>query len=237
MTDDEKCFEAFRVTNQLYAFWQQVRDDAERRFRNGTRFPYIIRGTATDDKRNKWTLLLILPSKAAKRKGQYLTIAYTTYEIPPKRKENDLNAGRGIIMFDPIHMEHFINDHKSHSSIFMEVIPHAFNRYTERYLKPRGLQDITFERKVENMITRWMHFDVEADLLGDINAAKHKGDNLCPYDVYMRGGGMLRGQIVNNLLLRFTTYVSPDMMFDNQLKRQQEMMREHWEWKRTGLKP
>ena len=48
---------------------------------------------------------------------------------------------------------------------------------------------------------------------------------------------MLRGQIVNNLLLRFTTYVSPDMMFDNQLKRQQEMMREHWEWKRTGLKP
>jgi hypothetical protein len=71
-------------------------------------------------------------------------------------------------------------------------------------------------------------------LYGDKNAEKHANDGLCPYDVVMNGGGLLRGFIVNEMLIRFNTYIDEDSMFDNQIERQSKMVSEYFKMKRTG---
>lgn len=236
MNDEERCFEAFRMTPVLYEMFNNVRKEACDRFHKGTRFPYFQRYVFTDDKRNDWTLLLWCPSKTDKKKKRFYVTAYTIYEVQRKRKEEDVNCGKGVLMFDPIAMQNKIDGRPNTGAIVYEIVPHAFNRYTERYLKPKGLDGMEFKRKVENILSRWQHFDISADLHGDKNAEKHAKDGLMPYDVIMRGGGMLRGFIVDELLIRFKTYVADDQMFDNQKERQAEMVREHYEWKRLGIK-
>ena len=77
-------------------------------------------------------------------------------------------------------------------------------------------------------------FDIDADLYGDKNAEKHANDGICPYDVVMSGGGLLRGSIVNEMLVRFNTYIDKDSMFHNQLERHDEMISEYYQMKRTG---
>ena len=236
MTDDDKCFEAFRVTDMLADIIEDVRPTVDERFSKGTRFPYFQRYQTEDDKRNTWTLIFHCPSKEARRKHAYYTYCYTIYEVPPKRKLNDTNAGKGIIMFDPTAMRNARDGKKCFAAI-VDIVPHAFNRYTMRYLKPKGIDNMQFEKKIENMVSRFMHFDVAADMFGDDSAIKHKEKDAYPYDIIMRGGGMLRGQLVNGgMLLRFFTYVSEDMYYDAQVERQAEMVREHFRWKQKGMK-
>ena len=236
MTDEERGYEAFRMTDWLCRCYNAMRDDIGSRFAKGTKFPYYQRIKCDDDKGNTWWFTCLCPSKAFKKKGMYFTFCYTIYEIPPRRRENDVNSGKGVILFDPVSMRKKIKGEETSGFFICDITPHAFNRYTERYLKPKGLGDMEFNRKVESIMYRWQHFDVSADLYGDKNAAKHKDDGLCPYDIMMKGGGILRGTMMDGVFIRFNTYVSDDMLFDNQRERQEEMLREHYEWKRKGLK-
>ena len=48
-------------------------------------------------------------------------------------------------------------------------------------------------------------------------------------------GGMLRGQMVNAMMVRIFTYVSKDDLYENQEERFAEMMRERAEWKAQGM--
>lgn len=230
MNDDDKAYEAYRIIPIAKKAYDEYFDTIINKFRKGTRFPYFNRVVFTDDKKNEWWLTFVCRSKQGAKKGEYWCFCYTIYFIPPRRMENDTYAGNGVLLFDPIACS---EDEKA--TIIYDITPHAFNRYTQRYLKGKKLRGSEFQYKVENMMARWMHFDIEADRHGDINAQKHKKDNICPYDVIMSGGGMLRGQVVNNVLVRFSTYVSEDLMFDNQIERQEEMVREHYDWKRKGL--
>jgi hypothetical protein len=170
-----------------------------------------------------------------KKKKMFGISAYITYNIPRKRKENDLNAGKGLMFFDPFNMRDMLHgkEVKRPAAVY-DIVPHAFNRYTQRYLKPKGLDGIEFARKYESMMARWQWFDISADLCGDKNAEKHSHDGLCPYDVVMSGGGLLRGFIVDNLLVRFNTYIDKESMFDNQIERQSEMVSEYYQMKRKG---
>ena len=230
MNDEDKAFEAFRISTYLRKCMQEYIPVVTERFKNnkGGRFPYFQRLLVTDDKANKWMCLFYELSKDDKKRRVFQTRAYTTYEVPRRHVENDVNAGKGCIIFDPFSMSKRFLEENSKTSFVMDIVPHAVNRYTERYLIPNGKGDLEWGKKIENILSRWMYVDVCADLKGDLNAEKNKKDNLCPYDVLMRGGGMLRGQVVNEILIRFTTYVSPDMMFDGQLERQEEMIREYW---------
>ena len=227
MNDDEKAYEAFRMTNWLCQCYEKWRPDIEQRFRRGTRFPYFQRGQTVDDKGNKWIFIFYCLSKEMKKKHKYRGYAYITYDVPPRRIKNDLNAGKGCLLIDPVAMKNRIDGKDPRGGIIIDILPHAFNRYTERYLKPLGKENLSFGQKLEDMLARWQWFDVCADLEGDKNAKKHKGDNIAPYDIIMKGGGMLRGQIIHELLLRIHTYVSKDMMFENQLLRQEEMVSEY----------
>ena len=235
MNDEEKIFEVVRMSDWLCNICDDVREQVVEKFRKGTRFPYFQRYCATDDKNNLWTILFYVKNKEMKKKKMFGTLAYITYDIPRKRKENDLNAGKGVLFFDPFSMSDMLHKRplKRPSAVY-DIVPHAFNRYTQRYLKTKGLDGIEFAKKFENMMVRWQWFDISADLYGDKNAEKHANDGLCPYDVVMRGGGLLRGFIVNEMLIRFNTYIDKDSMFDNQIERHDEMISEYFQMKRTG---
>lgn len=237
MTDEERIYEAVRTTNWLVENFHDFKDDIIDKYRRGTRFPYFQRIQLKDDKNNEWWFTCMCPTKEYKKKMMFQTFAYTIYDVPPQRKENRTNAGKGVLMFDPIAMKRFCDTKQREAgSMVTDITPHAINRYTERYLVPAGKEGLEIQYKVESIMQRWMHFDICADLYGDKNAKKHKDDGICPIDITMRGGGMFRGYIVNDLLMRLTTYVAADMLYDNQRERQEEMTKEHYKWKRMGLK-
>lgn len=236
MTDEERVYEAVRTTHWLVGNFYDHRDDIIDKFRRGTRFPYFQRIRLKDDKHNEWWFTCLCPSKENRKKKTFKTLAYTIYDVPPKRTENRTNAGKGLLMFDPFAMKKFYETKEREAgSIVADITPHAVNRYTERYLKPAGKEGLQIQRKAESIMLRWMHFDIAADLAGDKNAKKHKDDGICPLDITMKGGGMFRGHVVNDLLVRLTTYVSDDMLFDNQRERQEEMTKEYYDWKRRGI--
>ena len=237
MNDDDRTFEAVRMVHILAEKMRDLKPEVADKFRKAVKYPYIIRYEHTDDRMNTWRMLFILPNKWYKKKRLFRTICYTTYEVPPKRKDNYLNAGKGVLLFDPPAMELYINnrfDDDRKMAAVGDIVPHAINQFTERALKPEGRGDMEFHKKVEELILRWRHFDVSADLYGDKSSIKHKDEGICPYDLVMSDGGMLRGQLVNPMLVRMFTYVSKDDLYENQQDRHEEMMRERAEWLRNG---
>jgi hypothetical protein len=168
-------------------------------------------------------MFILCKSKKEMKKGHFWCFCYTTYEIQKKKNDGtnkyDGNTGKGILAIDPFAIKNRAYGlHKGMGAV-MDITPHALNRYTQRYLKPKGLENIDFIKKIENIVLRWKHFDV----VGDESSEKHNDKGLAPYDVFMSGGGILRGYIVSEMLVRFFSYVSDDMMYDDQKKWQQEM--------------
>ena len=137
MNDDEKVFEVVRMSDWLCSICDDLHEQVVERFKKGTRFPYFQRCRATDDKNNQWTILFYVKNKEMKKKKMFGTLSYITYDVPRKRKENDLNAGKGVLFFDPFSMRDMLHKKptKRPSAVY-DVVPHAFNRYTQRYLKP-----------------------------------------------------------------------------------------------------
>lgn len=237
MNDEERTYEAVRMVHIHHQRFMQLSYDITDKFRNATKYPYILRFNMEDDRRNVWRLLAILPSKAIKKKHIYQAMCYTTYYIPPKHKKNDTNSGYGLLMYDPLAMERFVQAKGEgvKMAAVMDIVPHAINRFTERCLKHEGKTGLDIHKKAEELILRWRHFDVFADLYGDKSSIKHQDDGLLPYDMIMREGGILRGQLVNTMLVRMFTYVGKDDLYENQQERHDEMIRERAEWKAKGL--
>lgn len=233
MNDEERAYEALRVTDWLCVCMQSYKDGVIDKFKRGTKFPYFQRFKKTDDKGNVWNILFYILTKEMKKKCLYYTMAYTVYDVPPKRKLNDNNAGKGCLMFDPVTTKHMLNGDKRAIGVVMDIQPHAFHQYKHRHLIACGNENKEIHYKIESMLKRWKWYDVAADIFGDENAKKHMKDNSTPYDVIMRGGGLLRGQIINGLLIRFTTYICEDQMFEDQIERQEDMNKEYYYLRRT----
>lgn len=235
MNDEEKAFEAFRIYPVAIDIYERYKDILWEKFRKGTRFPYVQRIAFDDDRRNKWMMIILCKSKKAARKGQFWSFCYTTYEIEKKKNNGtnkyDGNTGKGIIGIDPFGIKVRVNGGTRGFGMIVDIVPHAFNRYTERYLKPKGLENIEFERKVESIILRWKHFDV----VGDKSSDNNKDKGVAPYDVFMSDGGILRGYVVDGMLIRFFSYVSDDMMYDDQKEWQNEMNSEYFRWLNKGM--
>lgn len=241
MNDEEKFHEAFRVVEKTKRLFDSVMDDVSDRFSRGTRFPYFIR-YAFEDNGNPWRLVFMCRSKEQKKRKSFFTFCYTTYSIEKAPKDmspkdlkhgKNINCGKGVLWFDPNGLYHYLRQTPGNHGLgcVVDITPHAFNRYTERYLKPKGLQ-LEFDQKVENIMNRWRWCDTE----GDKSSRKYTKDVLSSYDIFMQGGGMLRGQILNMTSMRFFTYVSEDMYYSNQLERQKDTLREYQKIKNRGVK-
>lgn len=230
MNDDDKAFEAFRICRIAKSLYDECINEVAEKFRKGTRFPYFRRYTFDDDRSNTWVLTFMCRSKEDKKKGRFLCMCYTEYEIEKRDKEGrrifDSNTGKGVLMIDPVSLVARLDGkERGGMGAIMDFVPHVFNQYTERYLKPRGKENIEFCRKVESIMYRWQHFDV----CGDKSSEKHTDKGFAPYDVFMYDGGIMRGSFVNEMLLRFFTYISDDMLFDEQREWQQAMHREYYQ--------
>lgn len=234
MNDKEKAYEAFRIYNTAIGIYNEYKEEIWDKFRRGTKFPYVQRIQFNDDRNNKWLMLIICKSKKAVKKGQFWNFCYTTYEIQKKRKDGtnkfDGNTGKGILAIDPFAMKSRVNGSNRGLGMVVDIVPHAFNRYNERYLKPLGMENIEFERKVESMVLRWMHFDV----VGDESSKNNEDKGIAPYDVFMKDGGILRGYIVDEILLRFFSYVADNMMYESQKEWQEKMNSEYYHWMNQG---
>jgi hypothetical protein len=235
MNDEEKIMEAFRVYKSAIQVYEDFKSEIWDKFRRGTRFPYIQRIQFNDERRNKWMFLIICKSKKAVKKGQFWSFCYTTYEIEKNRKDGsnkiDGNTGKGIIAIDPFAIKSRVNGSNRGLGMVVDIVPHAFNRYTDRYLKPLGLANIEFERKVESIVLRWRHFDVT----GDESSENNKDKGFAPYDVFMKDGGILRGYITDEMMLRFFSYISDDMLHENQKEWQEKMNNEYLRWVNDGV--
>lgn len=234
MNDDEKAFEAFRIYTIAIDAYEHFGRDIWEKFKKGTKFPYFQRIYFDDDRRNKWVMSILCKSKKEMKKGHFWCFCYTTYEIQKKKSNGtnkyDGNTGKGIIAIDPFAMKNRSNGVNIGMGAVIDITPHAFNRYTQRYLKPKGLENIDFIKKVENIILRWRHFDV----MGDESSNKHNDKGIAPYDVFMTGGGILRGYVVNEMLVRFFSYVSEDMMYKDQKDWQDKINSEYFRWLNQG---
>ena len=234
MNDDEKAFEAFRIYPVALDIYERIGYEIWQKFKKGTKFPYFQRIAFDDDRGNKWLMSILCKSRKEMKKGHFWCFCYTVYEIEKKKNDGtnkyDGNTGKGILAIDPFAMKSFVDGEYSGMGAVMDITPHAFNRYTQRYLKPQGLENIEFAKKVESMVLRWRHFDV----MGDKSSHKHTDKGVLPYDVFMTNGGILRGYIVNEILIRFFSYVSDDMMYDDQKEWQEEINSEYFRWLNQG---
>ena len=240
MTDEEKCREAFMSIPDVTGLIDEKLPIITDKYMRATHFPYFQRFAITDKRHNEWYILCLMPTKGLRRRRKFVSLAYTIYDFPRGHKEENKNAGKGVFMYNPEGMRialETIHNEDPYFSAFMDVIPHAIHRFTERYLVPNGLTEISIHKKVEFLLKDWRHFDVAPDLHGDKSSVKHKEDGICPYDVIMKNGGILRGQFVDNLLIRFFTYISKDDLFDNQAERHAEMMAERAAMRANGQIP
>ena len=211
MNDDERCYEVYRICQKAYNWYNDFGRDCVDKIRNANRFPYFIHRDITDDHGNKWTLGMSIGSKQQKKKKLMRSYMFTPYV--------DEKGGRGAIGCDPM-MLCFATPENMRGAMILDLTPHALARYTQRYCVPNG-KDYDFQRKIDSIMLRWQWFDV----LGDKHSLKYdKG--LLPYDVYMSGGGMMRGWVINPMFVRFYTYVSDDLLFSNQRETQDKIGKE-----------
>jgi hypothetical protein len=234
MNDGEKASEAFRIYPVAIGTYKQCEKMIWDKFKKGTRFPYFQRIAFDDDRGNKWIMSILCKSRKGMKKGQFWCFCYTTYEIEKKKSDGtnkyDGNTGKGILAIDPFAMKNRADGIYKGMGAVMDITPHALNRYTQRYLKPNGLENIEFVKKVESMMLRWRHFDV----MGDESSRHNSDKGMFPYDVFMKDGGILRGYMVDEMLVRFFSYVSDDMLHDDQREWQEEMESEYLRWVNEG---
>lgn len=233
MTDDEKGYQAFRIRDLARRWAYSFREEVKPKFDKAFKYPYTLFKKHDDGYGNVWTLLFCLPCKEDKKKGRMRSLIYTVYNVEKKdnsgRMKFDGNTGKGIIMFDPLSLWCVSRENRMGGGI-MEFLPHVMHRYTQRYLRPLGKADIPFDKKVASIVARWKYFDIG----GDEYSQKHNEKGILAYDVFLKGGGMLRGQMVNDIYVKFFTYISDDQLYDNQRETQEKISQEYYSLLREG---
>lgn len=239
MSNVDKLFEALRVYQIVYDFYKDKKIIFRDRLfkKTSSAFPYYNRFSFVDDKNNEWHVVFYCKNKEWRRKGVFYCYAYFIYEIPPTRKKNQTNFGKGLIFYNPKCIYEYWNSHfngipseiKSIQALVFEVVPHAMNRYNERFLKPNGLDGIDFTKKVEMMLFDWINIDFAADLRGDESTKKNLREDVFPYDAALKNNGTLKGVIYKDFnLVQFYTYITKDMMFENQKVCYEDMVKKYY---------
>lgn len=238
-TDVEKEWEAYRICDFAHEATMEHMHRIYNTLKSRKHFPTFESLCFDDDKNNRWFITFHISTKEMAKEGKKIGVfCYTTYDMPQKRCEDQSYAGKGVILFNPLHLYKFGETGKVGEGCYiMDITPHAINRYTERYLIPNGLAGLDMRRKMEKIMSRCVHFDVSAGLNGDISAKKQFEDKgfLSPYDIITKEGGMFRGGMVSSVQMRMYTYISPKMMYENQVRRIMEMTREQRRWVKEGI--
>ena len=233
MTDTEKSYHAFRIKDLAKRWAYEFRREVAQKFDKAFKYPYSLFRKHNDGYGNEWTLLFCLPCKEDKKKGRMRALCYTVYNVEKKdrkgRMKFDGTTGKGVIMFDPLLLWCASPDNHMGGGV-VEFLPHVMNRYTQRYLKPLGKENIPFDKKMASIVARLKYFDTE----GDAYSQKYSGEDKMPYDMFLKGGGMLRGQLTSAIYVKFYTYVSDELLYDNQRRTQEKISQEFYSLLKEG---
>lgn len=175
----------------------------------------------------KWTVIAMAESKATLKKGIINVQGYQTYVVSHAKQEG--NNGMGIYLFNP---------HDEDTIVCSEFPPHYFNQFRKRFVEARGLAQPDFPNLVK-MVLRERH-DAMDETITDLMLKLDEDDRLYYEEneeynrkagfknliSYSRNGISLGLSGANRRYFNFTTFVSNEMLKDDQVEAQQHNMKQ-----------
>ena len=176
----------------------------------------------------KWTVIVMTESKAVLKKGIINIKGYQTYIVSHAKQES--NNGMGIYLF---------NANNAETIMCNEYPPHYFNQFRKRFVEARGLAQPDFSNLVK-MVLREHHNSMD-ETLTDLKVKLDDEDRIYfeeneEYNrqagfknliTYCRNGISLGLSGAGRRYFNFTTFVSNEMLKDNQAEIQQHNLREN----------
>ena len=195
-------------------------------------FPTFYTFERTFEGMGKWTVVAVAESKALLKKGIVNVQGYQTYVVSHAKIEE--NNGMGIYLF---------NAQDENSIMCNEFPPHYFNQFRKRFVEARGLSQPDFSNLVK-MVLRERH-DAMDETLTDLRVKLDDDDRLYYEEneeynrkagfknliSYSRNGVSLGLSGANRRYFNFTTFVSNEMLKDDQVEAQQLNMKRQLSFK------
>lgn len=190
-------------------------------------FPTFYMFERTFEGMGKWTVIVEAESKAVLKKGIISVKGYQTFIVSHAKLES--NNGMGIYLF---------NAHNEEITMCNEFPPHYFNQFRKRFVEAKGLAQPDFPNLVR-MVLREHHDAMDGTMTG-LKVKLDKDDQLCFEETeeynrqagfknlitYSRNGISLGLSGADRRYFNFTTFVSNEMLKDNQVEAQQECLKE-----------
>lgn len=174
----------------------------------------------------KWTVVAMAESKAVLKKGIVTVRGYQTYTVAHAKTES--NNGMGIYL---------LNARNEDDITCNEFPPHYFNQFRKRFVEARGLVQPDFPNLVKMVLRE--HHDAMDETVTDLKIKLDDDDRMYfeeneEYNrqagfknliTYSRNGISLGLSGANRRYFNFTTFVSNEMLKDNQVDAQKECLK------------
>lgn len=190
-------------------------------------FPTFYTFEQTFDGMGKWTVIVEAESKAILKKGIISVRGYQTY-IVSHAKQNS-NNGIGIYL---------LNTNDQSTIMCNEFPPHYFNQFRKRFVEARGLAQPDFPSLVKMVLRE--HYGAMDETMTELTLKLDDDDRLYYEEnedftrkagfknliTYSRNGISLGLSGAGRRYFNFTTFVSNEMLKDNQTEAQQLNLRD-----------
>ena len=190
-------------------------------------FPTFYLFERNFDGMGKWTVIVETESKALLKKGIINVMGYQTFIVSHAKLES--NNGMGIYLFN-VHNEEII--------MCNEFPPHYFNQFRKRFVEARGLSQPDFPNLVKMVLRE--HHDAMDETMTGLKVKLDEDDQLYYEETeeynrqagfknlitYSRNGISLGLSGADRRYFNFTTFVSNEMLKDNQVEAQQHNLKE-----------
>lgn len=191
-------------------------------------FPTFYTFERTFEGAGKWTVIVLAESKAVLKKNIINVQGYQTYVVSHAKLES--NNGMGIYLFNA-----------QNEDIIMcnEFPPHFFNQFRKRFVEARGLSQPDFPNLVKMVLRE--HYNAMDETMTGLTVKLDDDDRLYYEETeeynrqagfknlitYSRNGISLGLSGANRRYFNFTTFVSNELLKDNQVEAQKENLKHH----------
>lgn len=190
-------------------------------------FPTFYLFEQNFDGMGRWTVIVEAESKALLKKGIINVRGYQTFIVSHAKLES--NNGMGIYLF---------NAHNEDSIMCNEFPPHYFNQFRKRFVDARGLSQPDFPNLVKMVLRE--HHDAMDETMTGLKVKLDEDDQLYYEETeeynrqtgfknlitYSRNGISLGISGADRRYFNFTTFISNEMLKDNQVEAQQHNLKQ-----------
>lgn len=215
MTPQEKVAQMEKLRPSLISCareWVDRPYNSKLLFKKTKSFPSFYIFEKEIDGMGRWSIVISIESKSLMRKEYYGISAYQTYFISGGKDES--NNGIGLYLFS-------VYDYNIDLSKCEEFPPHYFNQFRKRFIESRGLVQPSFSDLIKIVLRELSESVNEIHKAGD-DGIKPGYDNFINYS---KNGISLGLSCVDGRYSNYTTYISKEMLKDNQLMAQTENLR------------